>query len=363
MIEASASGRKHVNTTTVIENSPALLPAMASPEIVADTTYRLERLSKIGMGGESWWDLPRPEIFQRLHSVVGSTPIDSVLLDESGIVSIKLEYENPSGSHYDRAYLDTIEHFESIGYLKPGDELRDITSGSAGISLALIGHLLGYKVRISVPSELPANRIYPMVHYGAEVFDTGAGYVPESSQNQIREILEFRDNPEWEESRPADKSGRSFLFSNGKKRICYLNHSENELSPISFETIADELSEQTPNITHILLAEGNWTTINGIARRIRQVMPWVKIISYSGEVNNGTTENYGTNVPDVPIRFKDTSLVDAQAIVENEQRDAMQEVAPHLGRSSLMGLALAKTILSNEDASIVTIGYDEIKKY
>lgn len=334
------------------------------PPIEQDCFDKIEFLQRNGIGTKDWYELPRDVQFNRLHWVVGNTPLEDTVLP-NGITSfLKLELDNPSGSHYDRAYLNTIEHLESIGYLQPGDELRDITSGSAGISLALIGGLLGYKVRIITPSELPEARIFPMQFFGAEVISSGSGYVPGSSDMQVGEILALRDDPSWLESRPVDRSGRSFLFEKDVERICYLNHSENELSPLAFKAIADEVIAQKPKVTDLILAEGNWTTIAGIVRRVRELKPGVKIISYRGETSGGITENYGTNVPDVPIRFFDESLVDERVVVTNEQRDTMREIAPHLGNSSLMGLLVAQQVTdNNRDAVAVSIAYDSSLRY
>lgn len=335
-----------------------------APEAAQDGESRLARLAASGIGDATWWRLPREEQFTRLEAIIGYTPLERIQLDTGLSVMTKMEHQNPSGSHYDRAYFATIKHFEEIGFIQPGDELRDITSGSAGISLALISQLLGYKSRIIVPAELPANRLYPMLQFGAQLVSSGEGYVPHASIVQTNEILGFREDPEWQETRPADRSGRALTFEKDDVRICYLNHSENELSPASFAPIASEILDDTPDISHIVLAEGNWTTISGIAKRLRMLKPSVHITGYSGEFTDGKTENYGTNVPDVPLRFKDLELLDADVIVSSKDRDAMQCHAPHLGRSSLMGLAVAESILrDNPNANVVTLGYDTAERY
>lgn len=337
--------------------------ASADERVIFETEQHLAQLESQGIGTADWWLMPRDEQYEKLETVIGHTPMQSITLDGKE-VSIKAEFLNLGGSHYARAYLATIKHFESIQFLQPGDELRDISSGSAGISLALLSHLLGYKARIMVPAELPANRLYPMLHFGAQITDTGKGYVPHSSQIQAEEIENYKADSSWKQTRPADRSGRAFLFSNGTDRICYLNHSENELTPRSFGTIADEIIEAEPNTTHVVLAEGNWTTIAGIAPRLRQLSSGIIIVGYSGVVTDGTTQNFGTNVPDVPVRFRDPDLLDEELSVSDGERDSMNEVAPHLGRSSLMGIFVAQKILRNyPSAQVVTIGYDSSSRY
>lgn len=332
--------------------------------IESDTAQKIEFLHSQGIDTEDWWQLPRDAQFEKLGKLIGTTPLTSIQLPRGGTSFLKQEFTNPSGSHYDRAYFDTIKHFESIGFIHPGDELRDITSGSAGISLALIGKLLGYNVRITVPDELPEPRLLPMRLFGATVVKAGAGYVPQASAQQVQEILAMRDNPEWVESRPADRSGRAFVFENSTRRICYLNHSENDLSPLAFAAIGKEIVQQAGRITHLVLAEGNWTTIAGIAPAVRDLTPDTYVIGYSGELHEGVTVNYGTNVPDVPIRFKNQALIDADLIVTDAERDRLSTHYPEYGRSTAMGLSIADAILSQQpDSRVVTIGYDLANRY
>lgn len=307
----------------------------------------------------------REEKYSELHQFLGNTPIDTI--DEiSPSIFSKLEYANPSGSHYDRAYLLTIKTLEEQGFIRPGDELRDISSGSAGISLAYIGEKLGYDVRITVPSELPDNRVRPMEEYGAMVVKSGFGYVASASDFQSKEIQELRNLPDWSVSRPRERSSRAFMFDNGLKRICYLNHSENYLSPTSFETIAEELAVQLSDISHLVLAEGNWTTIAGISPKIRKLVPGITVVGYRGE-NTDNHQNFGVTVDNIPLRFKNPNLLDSEYIVSDQQRDEIDERLDRdrkFGRSSLMGLVVAEDIVTNNPgAKVCTIAYDQSDRY
>lgn len=329
-----------------------------------DAQRRLEYLGQYGIGTADWKPLPRSKKFDLLETAIGGTPLSKVHLQGGTCVHTKEEFSNPSGSHYDRVYLETIRHLESIGFLQPGDSLRDISSGSSGISLALIGTLLDYDVQITVPDELPQSRLRPIRHFGGKVIHAGTGYVPRASQKQLAEIKTYRGDDAWEETRPADHSCRSLLFSNGDERICYLNHSENDLSPKAFGPIATEVVAALPSTSHLLLAEGNWTTISGIATAAKLLLPDIKIISYSGETHGDTTTNFGTTVPGVPLRFKDESLADCSVIVTDIERDQMRPSAKHLGNSALMGLFAAQNVLAKySEAKIVTIGYDLANRY
>jgi cysteine synthase A len=63
-------------------------------------------------------------------------------------VSVKLEWENPTGSMKDRMARAVIERAEADGRLKPGDTVLEYTGGSTGTSLALVCAAKGYRIRI-----------------------------------------------------------------------------------------------------------------------------------------------------------------------------------------------------------------------
>jgi cysteine synthase len=325
---------------------------------------------------DDWEDLPRSESraahYDRLERIVGNTPISQLthIARGSSKILTKLEVANPSGSHYDRAYLKTLRRFEEEGLIRPGDELRDITSGSAGISLAVLGKELGYSVRITVPDELPANRLFPITYFEAEVVNAGAGYIKAASEFQAQEIQSLKDDSAWELIRPADRNQKALIFSNSERRICYLNHSENSLTVEAFQVIGEEAVRQMEEPPRcVVLALGNWTTIAGIIPVMKKAWPDTQIIGYEGE-NTTVHDNYGTTVSGIPLRFRDDSLVDAKVVITDAVRDTYDEFinrnltpAMQLGHSSIMGMAAAHTELHDKPGTALTIAYDQKLRY
>ena len=315
-------------------------------------------------------NLSREDQYLWLGSQIGDTPLVPAPTFE-GQVMMKAECANPSGSHYDRAYLQTIMELEQEGLIRPGDELRDITSGSAGISLSMIGSALGYHIRVTVPDELPESRVKPMQDWQAEVVRCGSGYIRRASEFQYGEIVDFKRSG-WSRIRSQNPNMRAVIFENGDKRICYLNHSENQTSPDSFSNIAVELDiafQDQNKPSAIALAMGNFTTIAGIAPVIRELWPEAEIIGYEGTARDIHT-NFGTTVDGIPLRFKDLSLLDQTMAITDDERDGMDErVNPHLaaeqrlGHSSLMGLVVAGRILTSVNGPVVTIAYDHKSRY
>ena len=91
----------------------------------------------------------------------------------------KLEYLNPAGSIKDRVALAMIEDAEKSGKLKPGGTIIEPTSGSTGIGLACAGVSRGYRVVLTMPESMSAERRKLLLAYGAElVLTDGAAGIP-----------------------------------------------------------------------------------------------------------------------------------------------------------------------------------------
>lgn len=318
-------------------------------------------------------EMPREQRFDYLADKIGNTPVfpGSSYLPNTGVIT-KREFFNPSGSHYDRAFFATLKSFEESGFIQPGDELRDITSGSGGISLAFLGNVLGYKVRITVPDELPDSRLMPMRMLEAEIVNAGPGYMQTASTFQAEEIRRLKDDPEWELSRPDDRDQRAFAFKHRTtgERICYLNHSENRLTVDAFSAIGHEAVQQlaTPP-TAVALAMGNWTSIAGISPVIREAWPDTRIIGYEG-TSTQIHNNFGTSVEGIPLRFRDDALIDEIMPVSDELRDEIGHrvnslLIPNaqIGHSSLMGLVVGEIATQLHGGQVLTIAYDQKVRY
>lgn len=102
-------------------------------------------------------------------SLIGNTPI--VQLPNENIF-IKMEKFNPGGSIKDRTALGMILDAEKKGLLKKGSTIVEPTSGNTGIGLALIGKLKGYKVIITMPETMSAERRKIIGAYGATLILT-----------------------------------------------------------------------------------------------------------------------------------------------------------------------------------------------
>ena len=81
----------------------------------------------------------------------------------------KLEYLNPTGSVKDRAALFILDEAERSGRLCPGGTVIEPTSGNTGIGLAALCAVRGYRLILTMPDTMSAERRKLLAAFGAEL--------------------------------------------------------------------------------------------------------------------------------------------------------------------------------------------------
>jgi len=120
----------------------------------------------------------RSRVAQSVVELIGNTPLVRLSrIVEPGMATVlaKLESANPGGSVKDRICLAMIEDAEARGQLRPGATVVEPTSGNTGIGLAMMCAAKGYKIILTMPETMSAERIQILKSYGAQVVLTPAG--------------------------------------------------------------------------------------------------------------------------------------------------------------------------------------------
>ena len=137
-------------------------------------------------------------IAKKLTDLIGNTPLleFSNFNASKGLkakVIGKLEYFNPAGSVKDRIALAMIEDAEAKGLLRPGATIIEPTSGNTGVGLAFVSASKGYKLILTMPDTMSAERRNLLKALGAQLVLTPGA---EGMKGAIAKAEELRDaNP------------------------------------------------------------------------------------------------------------------------------------------------------------------------
>lgn len=247
------------------------------------------------------------KIAKQLTELIGQTPLlelnrySSAKNIATPIVA-KVEFFNPGGSVKDRIALAMIEDAEQRGLLHPGATIIEPTSGNTGVGLALVAAVKGYHLILTMPETMSVERRNLVKAYGAEVKLTPGA---EGMSGAIKAAEALRD------ATPG---------------AIILQQFENTANPEKhYHTTGKELWEQTDGKVDIFVAGvGTGGTVSGIARRLKENNPNVKIVAVepaSSAVLNGRPSGphkiQGIGAGFIPATY-DGSVVDEVIDVEND---------------------------------------------
>jgi S-sulfo-L-cysteine synthase (O-acetyl-L-serine-dependent) len=171
----------------------------------------------------------------------------------------KAEWENPGGSVKDRPALNIILEAERAGLISKEKALIDSTSGNTGIAYAMICAARGYPVKLFMPSNASLERKRILHAYGAETVLTDP---MEGSDGAIRRVRQM-----------AAESPALYF---------YANQYDNPANwRAHYHSTGPEIFEQTGGrITYFVAGLGTSGTFMGTARRLKELKPTVRCISF-----------------------------------------------------------------------------------
>ncbi len=299
-------------------------------------------------------------IHQTFEALIGRTPIValggfSAARGLSAVVAAKLESFNPAGSAKDRVALSMINDAEARGLLKPGATIIEPTSGNTGIGLAAVAAARGYRVILTMPDTMSAERRTLLAAYGAELVLTPGA---EGMSGSVRRAKEL-----------AAEIPNSFIpdqFGNPANAKAH------------YETTGPEIWEDCEGkIAAFVAGVGTGGTITGVGRYLKEKDPSVRIIGVEpdtsavltgGKAGAHKLQGIGAGfVPDV----LDTAVLDEVLPISAEDAyAAAREVAKRdgilLGISSGAALHAASLIASRPEFAgklVVTLCPDAGDRY
>jgi cysteine synthase len=199
-------------------------------------------------------------------NLIGNTPLIKLrrASEETGCTILgKAEFLNPGQSVKDRAALAIIRDAEERGRLRPGGVIVEGTAGNTGIGLAMVGAILGYKVKIVVPRTQSQEKKDAIRLLGADLIEVDA--VPYADPNNYIHYSE-RLAQELAQSEPNGAFWAN-QFDNTANRDMH------------FRTTGPEIWNQTDGkINAFTCAVGTGGTLAGVTLALKERNPDIKCV-------------------------------------------------------------------------------------
>ena len=200
--------------------------------------------------------------FKDIESSLGHTPLielQDLSPKKSVHILTKLEGQSTggSGSVKDRVAYYMIKKAEDDGRLSKDNVLLEATSGNTGIALAWLGRKKGYRVTIIMPDSVSQERRDLIRLFGAELILTDGKKGVQGSIELVQKMAATDD------------------------RYLMTDQFSNPVNPLAhYETTGVEILNDFPyeKIDYLVAGIGTGGTITGVARRLEEKFPSVKVI-------------------------------------------------------------------------------------
>ena len=202
--------------------------------------------------------------YKGILATIGNTPVVELqnMSPKEGVrIFAKLEGQNPTGSVKDRIGLKMIEQAEADGELGVARTILEPTSGNTGISLAMIGRLKGYKVAVVMPDNVSVERVQLLEAYGAEIISSDGSRGTNGSIEVAQDLV----------------------GKNPHDYVMMYQYGNSGNPGAHYETTGPEIIGALPEVDMFVAGLGTGGTLMGVARRLKEHNPEVKIVAVAPE--------------------------------------------------------------------------------
>ncbi len=247
-------------------------------------------------------------LYQSLEQLMGNTPLlelrnYSAAHGLKARLLAKLEFLNPGGSAKDRVGRSMLDDAEARGLLKPGSVIIEPTSGNTGIGLACVAAARGYRVILTMPDTMSAERRTMLRAYGAELVLTPGALGMQGAVDKASELAA---------SLPGSFIPGQF---------------DNPANPAAhYQTTGPEIWADTEgNLDVFVAGVGTGGTISGAGRYLKEQDPAIQVVAIEpagspllsrGQAGPHGIQGIGANfIPDT----LDRTVIDEIITVTEEQ--------------------------------------------
>ena len=292
---------------------------------------------------------------------IGNTPLvelRNIVPRASARVLAKLEWANPTGSMKDRMAEAAVKHAEADGRLRPGGTVVEYTSGTTGISLALVCAAKGYGLEIVYSDAFSGEKRRTMQAYGAHVTDI------RSDDGQITGAL-------------IKAMMRAAADISQRPGHWYCDQLNNHDAIAGYVALGDEIWQQVDGrIDALVHSVGTAHSIHGVTQALWKHDPRIRIVAVepaesavlSGKPS-GSHKIEGIGIGFIPPLWQPELVTELDAVATEEAKDMARRLAREegifggvsSGANVVAALRVARRL--GAGAAVVTIIVDSGLRY
>ena len=214
-------------------------------------------------------------LFHNIAEMIGKTPLleahnFAATYADGAHLLCKLECFNPAGSAKDRVALAMLNDAEERGLIKAGATIIEPTSGNTGIGLAALCARRGYRLILTMPDSMSAERRALLAAYGAEIVLTDGALGMQGAVAKAKELAKEIEN--------------SFIPS----------QFDNPANPVAhYTTTGPEIWEDCDGkIDAFVAGVGTGGTLSGVGRYLKEQNPNCRVVAVEPETSPLLSKGY-----------------------------------------------------------------------